>query len=473
MFSLKAAVNAKKIKGAAVSFMGYVEQMKEHIRQRMENDEEMATLTQRAMLGDRRAVQTSLNEIEQYVRHHPYAGVLPEEYRTLDVTGALFQEWIGYAAAYPWFYERQYANSAKMQIIGTQLFFSEHGEYRAYNHQFSSEERAEQLRRSLIRHAPHVRLDHSQPSAEFPIVDPLWPERLLRLSIWTEPRVWNGFETLTFRRQITEHMSFDDQAGTGMIAAESVPFWEAFVATYPNLVISGQVDSGKTTFANTVVWEQLRQAERSMGVIMIEKHPESTLPMTVSGHRFIPIQASDSELMDVGIQSLRHDPDVVFMTEMRWSEWQLYLFAGEKAHRGLIGTYHTKEAEDVPYQGAFAVYANAGGSLRGHLMTALKSCEMVAVLEPLKHGKKKLIRLTEIVFDGMSVFARDWIRWNPETQQWQYHAGASNQLLEQMKRKDEFAAKRMVNELLKLEAKSPLRDPIVQSRVSNAILKGG
>lgn len=472
MFSLKRVVHAKKNTGAALPFMAYVEQMKERIRQRLENDEEMATLTHRAMMGERRAIQTSLNEIEQYVRQHPYTGVLPEEYRTLDVTGALFQEWIGFAAAYPWFYERQYANSAKMQIVGTQLYFSEQGEYKAYKHQFSSLERAEQLRRSLIRHAPHVRLDQSQPSAEFPMEDPLWPDRLLRVSIWTEPRVWNGFDTITIRRQIMEHMTFEDQAGTGMIPSESVPFWKYLVTTYPNLIVSGPVESGKTTFANTVVWEQLHQADRSMGVIMIEKHPESTLPLSIKGHRFIPIQASDTELMDVGIQSLRHDPDVVFMTEMRWAEWQFYLFAGEKAHRGLVGTYHTKEAEDIPYQGAFAVYANTGGSLRGHLMTALKSCELVAVLEPLRHGKKRLVRLSEIVFDGKQVYARDWMRWNRDAECWQYHARVSEKLLEQMKHKDEHAAQRMMEELQKLEALYPLRDPIVESRVANAILKG-
>jgi len=366
LFLLKARVLQQK--AGESDFYAYLEKMKEHIAGKMENDDWLIDLSLRALLGEREAVLFALNEIEKFLRENPYSGILPAAYQCLDVTGALFQEWIGYGPVWAWFTDRAWANSAKLQIVGDQCFVSVSGEYMPYPHRFASLERVEQFRRTLIRHDPKVRLDAQNPSAELKIDDPLWPGRFLRVAVWVPPRVWDGFTTITFRRQIVENMSLEDQAGTGLIPHEAVPMLRALALTFPNLVISGPVESGKTTFANTLVGELLANADTALGVVMVEKHPESTLPFTVKGHRFIPIRAQEKELMDIGIQSLRHDPDVVFMTEMRWREWMFFNYAGEKGYRGLIGTYHTKEAEDIPYQGAFAVYAEAGGNLRGHLV---------------------------------------------------------------------------------------------------------
>lgn len=474
MFSLKASILSRRNE-TDTDFYTYLAGMKDSIRQRMESDDAMIDLAQRALIGDSKAVLTSLHNIERYLREQPYGGLLPKEYRSLDITGALFQEWIGYATAFPWFTQRAHSNSSKLQIVGPQIFMSEQGEYKLYPHAFSSSDRVEQLQRSIIRHDPSVRLDRAHPSAELKIDDPLWPGRFIRAAIWVAPRVWEGFTTMTFRRQIVEYMTLEDQAGSGMIPYDGVEPLRNLVATYPNLLVSGPVESGKSTLANTFVGEQLAQAEFSTGVIMIEKHPESTLPLLIKGHRFIPIQAEDHELMNVGIQSLRHDPDIVFMTEMRWSEWQFYNYAGEKGHRGLIGTYHTKDAEDIPYQGAFAVYAGVGGSLKGHLMATLKSCELVAVLEPLRHGKKKLTRLCEIRFDGESgrVYANDWMRWDPDAERWQYNADIAPELWNRMVRKNAKAAEAFRSSLEKLAAKSPLKDPLVESLKSRAVLSGG
>lgn len=472
IFRLKARILQQA--SGELDFYAYLAAMKERITGKMESDDWLIDLSLRALLGERDAVLFALNEIEKFMREHPYSGSVPAAYIGLDVAGALFQEWIGYGPVWAWFSDRAWANSAKLQIVGTQCFASVNGEYTPYPHRFASFERVEQLRRTLIRHDPKVRLDAQNPSAELKIDDPLWPGRFLRVAVWVPPRVWDGFTTITFRRQIVEHMTLDDQAGTGLIPHEAVPMLRALALTFPNMVISGPVESGKTTFANTLVGELLAGAQTALGVVMVEKHPESTLPLVVQGHRFIPIRASEKELLDVGIQSLRHDPDVVFMTEMRWSEWLFYCYAGEKGHRGLIGTYHTKEAEDIPYQGAFAVYTEAGGSLRGHLVSTLKSCEVVAVLEPLRNGRKKLVRLCEICYDDDAgrVYAHDWMRWDPSAKEWRYSAGVSEKLYRRMQFANEHAARVFVSELEKLAAKRPLDDPVTESYKSNAVLRG-
>lgn len=77
----------------------------------------------------------------------------------------------------------------------------------------------------------------------------------------------------------------------------------------------------------------------------------------------------------------------------------ILLFSGEKGYNGIIGTFHTVDSEDIPYQGAFAVFTRLGGSLKGHLISAMKSCEIVFIMEPTDAGEKKLARISEVFYD--------------------------------------------------------------------------
>jgi pilus assembly protein CpaF len=272
-------------------------------------------------------------------------------------------------------------------------------------------------------------------------------------------------------------MTLEEQASSGLIGYEAVEPFRDLMQTYPNLIISGPVESGKTTYANTLVMEQLEGADRALGVALIEGHPESTLPLApiAKRHRIFPIQANADELMSVGIQSLRHDPDIIYQSEMRWGEWLFYNFAGEKGYRALIGTYHTKDAEDIPYQGAFAVYSESGGNLKGHIMGTLKSVELVAVLEPQRYGKKKLMRLSEIRYDPNSehkVYANDLIRYDAESKTWFYNADISPGLWERMLRANSEKAHSFRAALQQLAEKHPIQNPIVPSLKSRVVLEG-
>jgi pilus assembly protein CpaF len=475
MFSLKEKVF---LRGSSnQDFFEFVEEMGKRINKKMVNDDEFLSLAQRALLGEQVAVDTCMKHIEQQMREYPFSGQLPQAFKGIHMTSAIYHEWIGYSVITPWMLNKDFANSSKIQIVGTNISYARQGEYHPYPYSFSSLERVQQLQRTLVRHDPRVRLDAAHPSAELKIDDPIWPGRFIRVAMFAPKRVWEGFNTITLRRQIVENMSLEEQAGTGLIGEEAVPLFRDLVMTSPNIVVSGPVESGKTTFANTLVSEQLKQADHSLGVPIIEQHPESTLPYTelAKRHRIIPIQAKAEELMDVAVQLLRHDPDFVFMSEMRWAEWGVYNFVGEKGYRNLIGTYHTKDAEDIPYQGAFAVYAQTGGNLKGHLMATLKSCEIVAILEPQRHGKKKLIRLSEIRYEPDSevhVKAHDFIRWDPDKRQWLYSAEISDSLWQRMIRANKTAAERFRDRLIKLARERPNHNPFVVSRKCQVVLEG-
>ncbi|MEK5395241.1 ATPase, T2SS/T4P/T4SS family [Paenibacillus sp. FSL K6-2859] len=470
LFSLKESI-LRMSKPGKEDFYVFLQKMKNDMNEGLEReDDAYFELNAKALIGDPQAVSFFMNEIEKYLRKTPFTGKLPEAYRT--AAEALYHEWKGFGPAYRWFTDRAYSESTGLQMIGKQIFYNQKGEFVAYPYEMPSLDRVEQLKRSLLKSDPNKKLNKDNPSVEFKMDDPLWPGRFIRLAIWVSPRVWDGFTTISLRRQVVEFLSLDDQAGTECIPAEAVEMIRALSSTFRNSIIAGAVGSGKTTFANTIVGEQLLGSSSCMGVVMIEKHPESILPYQIKGHRIIPIQAANEELMEVGVESLRHDPNILYMTEMRYNEWEFYLWSGEKGYDGITGTFHTVDSEDIPYQGAFAVSTRIGGSLKGHLISALKSCELVFILESVPNGKKRLTRISEVFYDEEknSVFANDLMRWEPQKMRWSYNDKLTKNLIMKMTRKNEQATQLLQKELGQLAAEKPMDQPIKESLKSKIIL---
>jgi pilus assembly protein CpaF len=469
-FSLKQSMKRNARPGKE-DFYTFLQQMKLDMNAGLEREDEYYfELNAKALIGEAQAVSYFMNEIEKYLRKTPFNGKVPEAYPT--AAEALFHEWKGFGPAYRWFTDRAYSESTGLQMIGRQIFYNYKGKFIAYPYEMPSLDRVEQLKRSLLKSDPNKKLNKDNPSVEFKMDDPLWPGRFIRLAIWVSPRVWEGFTTISLRRQVVEYLDLDDQAGTGSIPAEAVELIRALSGTFRNTVIAGAVGSGKTTFANTIVGEQLLGSTSCMGVVMIEKHPESTLPYQIKSHRIIPIQASNEELMEVGVESLRHDPNILYMTEMRYNEWEFYLWSGEKGYDGITGTFHTVDSEDVPYQGAFAVSTRIGGSLKGHLISALKACELVFILESAPGGKKRLTRISEVFYDENknSVFANDLMRWESEQSGWVYNDKLTEGLILKMRKKDAAAATRLQMELGRLAMLKPMEQPMKESLKSRIVL---
>lgn len=450
-------------------FYEYLDQMKTDLRDQLEADESYHKLNERAIMGDPEAVAYFLNEIEKYMRTRPYAGKIPQAYRS--ASEALYQEWKGFGPAYHWFTDPKYASSSGMQIIGTRVFFKVGGKYKLTEHRFRNLERVEQLVRSLVTNDERIAISESNPEAELKMDDPLWPGRHIRLAVWKSPLVWDDYTTITARRQIIEHLTLQDQAGSGSIPNEAVLMLEKLAQTFRNIVIAGPVDSGKSTFANTIVGEQLASSKQRLGVVMIEKHPESIIPYVFPEHRIIPVRSEDRDLLDVGVKSLRMDANIIYMTEMRNLEWSFFLWAASKGYDGIIGTYHTKDAQDIPYQAAMSVYKENGGELKGHLMDAIKSCELIFIMDDYQ-GKKRLNRVSEIIYDetNQTVYANDLMRYTGE--KWEYNDSISTSMLQRMEKNNMLATLSFMHELKSLAARSPMKEPKTESVVSRKVLKG-
>ncbi|WP_339246976.1 hypothetical protein NST58_06850 [Paenibacillus sp. FSL R10-2796] len=148
------------------------------------------------------------------------------------------------------------------------------------------------------------------------------------------------------------------------------------------------------------------------------------------------------------------------------------MWSGEKGYDGITGTFHTVDSEDIPYQGAFAVSTRIGGSLKGHLISALKSCELVFILESVPNGKKRLARISEIFYEEErnSVFANDLMRWEPEEMCWSYNDKLTKNLMLKMTKKNAQATRILQKELGRLALTKPMDQPLKESLKSKIVL---
>jgi pilus assembly protein CpaF len=477
-FSIKQKVIENR-KPTTDNFDIFLKEMKEQFKKQINFSSDAAAeklyyeLNRKALVGEGEAVAFFYQEIEKYLRKFPFNGAIPTAYRS-TIEG-LFHEWKGFSTSYSWFTNVEYAESSGLQIIGQNIFYNNKGKFIPYEHRMPSLDRVDQLKRSLLTADDLASISKEKPTEEFKMNDPLWPGRFIRFALWVYPRTWEEFPTISARRQVIEYLSFEEQEGTGSIPHEALIFIRNLFLLNRNTIVAGPVGSGKTTLANTIVGEQLQRASEAnicLGCVMIERHPESVLPYHFPQHRIIPVMAKNEELMNVGIESLRHDPNILFMTEMRYHEWEFYIWAGSKGYDNIIGSFHTKDAEDIPYQAAQAVYTNVGGNLKGHLISALQSCELVVIMESNPQGGKCVTRISEIVFDEIenNVYANDLMRFDVDTQSYTYYDGITDKMQLKMKIANASAFELMYSNLQSLHKKRPMKDPIVVSKRSKVVL---
>lgn len=237
LFSLKQSV-LRTSKPGKEDFYSFLHTMKSEMNAGLEREDDgYFELNAKALVGDPQAVSFFMNEIEKYLRRTPFTGKVPEAYRT--AAEALFHEWKGFGPAYRWFTDRAYSESTGLQMIGRQIFYNHQGRFVAYPYEMPSLDRVEQLKRSLLKSDPGKKLNKDNPSVEFKMDDPLWPGRFIRLAIWVSPRVWEGFTTISLRRQVVEFLDLDDQAGTECIPAEAIDLIRALTGTFRNTIIAG------------------------------------------------------------------------------------------------------------------------------------------------------------------------------------------------------------------------------------------
>lgn len=470
-FSIKEKLYEKAAGNSEVDFDSYSAEMHDYLLKKHTESKQASDLFRKALQGDNLAKAFYMSEASAYVRSNPSKVLLPEGYK--DLTTALFNENYGMSHLDFWFNDSRYAMSSKLQIIGDKIRYSVKGAYKQYPVRLRNTEKIISLARVLMIEDEKAKLDASNPKAEFSIRDPLWPDRIIRVSVWIPPRTKRKYPTITFRRQIVEYLTVKELVGLGTVPYEAVQMLEALLSSNLSCIVAGPVESGKTTFANTVVGLKANKhsGEDCRGILLIENPPESILPEVLQDHRVIPMVVKPEDLMEVNKEALRHDPNIFFYTEMRYEEWVSYYFAAGKGYDDLVGTFHTQSAADVPYQSATAVHKKEGGSLAAHLMTALSCTELIISLESVKGGAKKLSSVSEICYNPLDkeIYSNDLVRYNKFEDKWYYNSKLFN-VINKVRQNDKDLATSIEQELQKLEQIRKIENPKKVSLESKMVL---
>ncbi len=184
-----------------------------------------------------------------------------------------------------------------------------------------------------VAHALQTEADDTQPiiSGELPIGGHRF-EGLL-------PPVVNA-PTFSIRRRASRLIPLDDYVDDGIMTEEQAAFIGDAIARRRNIVVAGGTGSGKTTLANAVIAEIVRQAPEHRLVIL-----EDTAEIQCAAENAVSLHTSDAADMARLLKStMRLRPDRIIVGEVRDGAALTLLKAWNTGHPGGITTIHANSA---------------------------------------------------------------------------------------------------------------------------------
>jgi Flp pilus assembly CpaF family ATPase len=156
---------------------------------------------------------------------------------------------------------------------------------------------------------------------------------------------------VSIRRHRFPSLTLQDMAGLGTITAEMVAMFEALVAARCNIVISGGMDTGKTTMARALC----RAIEPWERIITIEDPYELGLDLDPAHPNVVPMQPREPNIEGHGGIDMttlvrwatRMRPDHVVVGEVRGSEVIPLLNAFNQGTDGGLTTIHASSTREA------------------------------------------------------------------------------------------------------------------------------
>ncbi len=303
----------------------------------------------------------------------------------------VFAELYGFAGLTPWIYNQreEYSMSSSAKLIGGRLYCLINGKSELQPQTFSRE-RLEQLKRALLMASPKERLDKG--------FHEIYLKNGIRITIFSGDRVKKGEEVIVFRKYILQDLSFENLVSLGTIPKEAPALFREMVKIGFNVIIAGQVRSGKTTFLQ--IWQKYEY--KDLEGMAIATDPETPWHKIMKDTPIMQLIADGKELEEMVKSLLRGDNDYVLMEEMR--DATAYNFALDITSIGTTRTkvtIHDSNAINIPYKMATKIHAKYGGDFDSIVSQVFKNFnyvfEFCQVFE--QKNMKKLKGIYEYSFD--------------------------------------------------------------------------
>jgi pilus assembly protein CpaF len=413
------------------------------LRMTEEQKEEHLKLQHEAIIG----VPASVKKLKDLIAHFISTNKLsdieyPSFYKT--ITEAVFHERYGMGPLSTWY---NHANSQAAQVIGTDIYYEIEGRKILQKVKFDSLAKVEDICRALTMKDATSRLNERNPSLEVDMYDGT------RATITIPPLT--QVPTITLRHFIVSDFSLEFQASKGTIPADSIPLFRALARTRPNIIVSGPVRSGKSTFLKTLYAER----DEADTCICIETHFELFLKRDFPKRAVIEFQAKETDLTHkVFPTTLRMDGTYYIIGEIRGIEGDLYLTGCERGSSGCLGTHHDTYAVNVPSliaRHVVDVYPNR--NYHQELLRAAHNIDYVITMEELRDGSKKVTSVQEVRLNPytLEIASVTIMEYDFDLEDWVYHADVDEILLKKMKKYDRDFTKVFLSTLQRLAAEKP------------------
>ncbi len=367
-----------------------------------------------AIIGKPKEVEYFKDKIRDFMRIQKTGSEwFPEYYESL--VDAVFHENWGIAGLAPWAYDitEELRLSSSAKIIGDNIFFLINGKYRLQPQKIS-EKRRKQLKKALLLKTPKERLD-----AGFHEV---YMERgNIRITIFSGERVKEGQETFVFRKYVLQELTFEKMAELGTIPAEAIPVFTDMIHIGYNVMFTGAVRTGKSTFM--VTWQKYE--DPTLEGLTIATDPENAWDKIMPGAPIMQIVADDKELENITKSLLRGDNDYVIIEECRdATAFNIALDITTTGTRRSKMTVHANRAVDIPYKMGSKIAAKYGGNLNAIIAQVYQNWNYVFEFIQPENDKsqKRLAGISELRYDMEKdeVSVHEILRYDVMTGSWKW-----------------------------------------------------
>lgn len=340
-----------------------------------------------------------------------------------DIIDAVFSELYGLAGISPWAYDtdEKYVNSSSAKIIGERIYFMIDGKATLMQ-QTISKERLLKLKRALLLSTPSERLSDSYHE--------VYLRNGIRISIYSGEIAKENQDAIVFRKYVMPKLNFESLNEKKTIPGEGIKIFETMRDIGFNVIFTGQVRSGKTTFLQA--WQLGEKAD--LEGLAISTDPETPWHRIMPKSPLMQIVTDGEGLEKLSKSLLRGDNDYVLMEEMRdAAAYKLILDIITSGTSRCKATVHDGSAIDLPYRMASEVINKYGGSLIYTIKRIYSGIDYIFEMtqSPYNHNLKLLKAVVEFDFDNVEekCIARYLCKYDFNKSTWIWNSeGISNKL---------------------------------------------
>ena len=391
------------------------------------NEFEKAILLEKqknAILGNEDSVSDYKAKIEKILSSNNLMNeAFPNYYQNL--VDAVFNELYGLAGLAPWVYDEteEYRKSQSAKLIGDRLYCLIDGKS-VLQPQHIAKERREQLKRAFLISSPRERLEEG--------FHEVYLFNGIRVTIYSGERTKDGQDIMVFRKYLIKDYTFEKFAELGTIPEEAISLFKFMVKIGFNVIFTGPVRSGKTTFMQT--WQKYE--DESLEGVAIATDPETPWHEIMPSAPIMQLVCDGNDLENIMKSIVRGDNDYIILEEMRDAiSMNLALEITSTGTKRTKATIHANDARELPRRIAEKIRIKYGGDEKDIENRILKNYSYVFQFAQIETNRasKKLIALSEYSFNDETKVGEitDIIRYDAVKDKWiwKYHMSEDNKVI--------------------------------------------